>query len=162
MTPMQVAPPISRVSGEASLRALQRQLATLVPGAELPGAAGEGPSLEVFNSAVDLPRLIGAVIIEGGSLRARAVPAGATAGFAAFLDGTQESRVLHYADSLPVIYGKVAAVIRVRKNRRLATWRHEVVSRVYAPRKLLSQNWNDVLDTLPIEIVDTTAGSETN
>src|SRR5947208_9257122 len=100
MTAMQVATPTSNGSGEASLRALQRQLADLVPGAGLPGAAGEGPSLEVFNSAVDLPRLIGAVIIEGGTLRARPVPEGETSAFAAFLDGTQESRVLHYADSL--------------------------------------------------------------
>src|SRR3954447_14724469 len=98
MTAMPVATPApeSSVGAEASLRALQRQLAALVPGAGLPGAAGEGPSLEVFNSAVDLPRLIGAVIIEGRALRACAVPEGATAPFAAFLDGTQESRVLHY------------------------------------------------------------------
>ena len=162
MTAMQVAPSESKLGTESSLRALQRQLAALVPGTDLPGASGEGPSLEVFSSVVDLPRLISAVIIEGGALRARQVPTGTTSGFTAFLDGTQESRVLHYADSLPVIYGKVAAVIRVRKNRRLATWRHEVAARVYAPRALLSRAWNDVLNTLSVEIVDTTAGAATN
>ena len=151
----------SRIGGDASLRALQRRLAALVPGGTAPGAAGEGPSLEALSSTVELPRLISAVVIEGRALRARLVTAGAAPGFAAFLDGTQESRVLHYADSLPVIFGKVAAVIRVRKNRRLATWRHEVASRVYAPRKLLSRQWNDALDTLPIDVVDTTAASET-
>jgi len=66
--------PFPHPSSPISLRALQRQLAVLVPGAGLPGAAGEGPSLEAFSSAVDLPRLIGAASIEGGSLRAVAEP----------------------------------------------------------------------------------------
>ncbi len=162
MTGMAVADTEPKIDRGASLRALQRQLAVLVPGSTSPGAAGEGPSLEVLTSTPDLPRLIGAAPIEGRSLRMRTVPDGAAFGFSAFLDGTQESRVLHYADSWPVIYGKVAAVIRVRKNRRLATWRHEVGCRVYAPRKLLSRQWNDALNALPIDVVDTTASTETN
>src|SRR4051812_31204545 len=84
----------SAVEPKLSLRALQRQLAALVPGAGLPGAGGEGPSLETFSSAADLPRLIGAASIEGGSLRARVVGSGSHLAFSAFLDGTQESRVL--------------------------------------------------------------------
>jgi hypothetical protein len=133
-----------------------------MPGAGLPGAAGEGPSLEAFSSAVELPRLISAVIIEGKSLRPLAVPSGEAFAFSAFLDGTQESRVLDYANSLPVVHGRVAAVIRVRKERRLTTWRHEVISRVYAPRALLSREYNDALGALPIQIVDTTAGADVN
>ena len=152
--------PFPHPSSPISLRALQRQLAALVPGAGLPGAAGEGPSLEAFSSAVDLPRLIGAASIEGGSLRALAVPSGSTFEFSAFLDGTQESRVLAYSNALPVIHGRVAAVIRERKDRRLSTWKHEVVSRVYAPRAFLSREYNDALSALQVEVVDTTAGAD--
>jgi hypothetical protein len=154
--------PIPLPPSPVSLRALQRQLAGLVPGAGLPGAAGEGPSLEAFAGAVELPRLISAVIIEGKSLQRLAVPSGTAFAFSAFLDGTQESRVFDYANSLPVIYGKVAAVIRQRTDRRLTTWRHEVVSRMYAPRVLLSREYNDALSSLPIQIVDTAAGAEVN
>src|SRR5439155_10735313 len=77
MTGMPVTSSETRSAGGASLRALKRQLATLVPGSQPPGAAGEGPSLEVLTNTTELPRLIGAGVIEGRSLRARAVPDGA-------------------------------------------------------------------------------------
>ena len=153
---------ISTESNAASLRSLQRQLASLMPDGVSPGAAGEGPSLEALTQTTELPRLIGASGIEGRVLRARAVPDGPCFAFSAFLDGTQESRVLQYAESLPIIHGKVAAVVRVRKNRRLATWRHEVQSRIYAPRALLTRQVNEAISKLPISIVDTTAGAEVN
>src|SRR5581483_664086 len=79
--------------------------------------------------------------------------------FVAFLDGTQGSRIACYVEGLPIIHGTVAAVIRERKNRRLATWRHNVATRVYAPRRLLTRNANDALDQLPFEVVDVTAPS---
>jgi hypothetical protein len=152
----------SAESSSTSLRALQRQLASLMPDGVSPGAAGEGPSLEALTQTTELPRLIGATGIESRVLRTRIVPNGACFGFSAFLDGTQESRVIQYVESLPIIHGKVAAVIRVRKNRRLATWRHDVQARVYAPRALLSRSVNEALSRLPISIVDTTAGAEVN
>jgi hypothetical protein len=145
---------------ETSLRSLQRQFGAIMPDTALPGAAGEGPPLETMSGVVELPRLISAVVVEGGALRARPVPDGSSFAFAAFLDGTQESRVLGYAGFLPVIYGRVAAVIRERKNRRLSTWRQEVEARVYAPRRLLSRAYNDALNELRIHIVDTTAGAD--
>lgn len=157
MTAFSAAPPAL----DATLRALQRQFAELMPGDGLTGAGGEGPPLEALSSAVELPRLISALIIEGGSLRAMTVPNGPTFAFSAFLDGTQESRVLRYADSIPVIHGRVAAVVRARKNRRLATWRHVVSSRVYAPRALLSRQYNDALSALQAQVVDTT-GADVN
>ena len=157
---MTVAEPEATAAPDATLRALQRQLAALVPGDGLMGAGGEGPPLETLSSAVELPRLISAVIIEGGSLRAIPVPSGPTFAFAAFLDGTQESRVLRYMNSIPVIHGTVAAVVRERKNRRLATWRHQVSSRVYAPRALLSRDHNEALSALRVHVVDTTAGAD--
>ena len=153
---------ISTESTAASLRSLQRQLAALLPDGVSPGAAGEGPSLEALTQTTELPRLIGASGIESRVLRARTVPEGPCFAFSAFLDGTQESRVLQYAESLPIIHGKVAAVVRIRKNRRLATWRHEVQCRVYAPRALLAREVNEAISKLPVTIVDTTAGAEVN
>ena len=86
-----------------------------------------------------------------------------TPGFAAFLDGTQESRVFTYvARGVPVIHGKVAAVVRIRSDRRMATWRHDVAQRLYAPRRLLSQHWNDALDALPIDVRDISAAPDAN
>ncbi|MEP6494033.1 MAG: hypothetical protein ABJF01_15225 [bacterium] len=140
--------------GASTVRTLQRQLSALMPNAGLPGALTDGPSLEVSSSPLDLPRLISAVVIEGNTLRARPVSPAATPGFAAFLDGTQESRVLTYAHGLPLIHGKVAGVIRVRNDRRLTTWRYEVAQRLYVPRRLLSPSWNAALDALPIGVSD--------
>ena len=89
--------------------ALQRQLAALVPGAGLPGAAGDGPSLEAFSSAVDLPRLISAAMHRGRiASRATSCRPERRSRFRAFLDGTQESRVLALRRTgVPVIYGTV-------------------------------------------------------
>lgn len=151
--------PLESPSG-SSIRALQRQLAALMPGAGLPGSSGDGPSLEVSSSPLDLPRLISAVVIEGDGLRARSVSPATTSGFAAFLDGTQESRVFTYDHGVPVIHGKVAAVVRVRSDRRLATWRHAVAARMYAPRRLLSDRLNSALDALPIDVVDISGATE--
>ena len=116
-------------------RALQRQLAALVPGARLPGAGGRGARRsKAFSSAVDLPRLIRAAEHRGGLLRALTVPSGPDVRiFRVSRRHAGEPRA-RPPNALPVIYGRVAAVIRERKNRRLTTWKHEVVSRVYAPR----------------------------
>ncbi|HTE44057.1 MAG TPA: hypothetical protein VK636_02345, partial [Gemmatimonadaceae bacterium] len=146
--------------GISSIRTLQRQLSALMPSAGLAGALSDGPSLEVSSSPLDLPRLISAVVIEGNALRARKVEPAIAPGFSAFLDGTQESRVLSYAHGMPLIHGKVAAVIRIRSDRRLATWRHTVAQRLYAPRRLLSAQWNATLDALAIDIVDVTSAPD--
>ncbi len=155
-------PIVSAEAKSTSLRALQRQLVELMPDGMSPGMAGEGPPLETLTQTPDLPRLIGAVGIESKILRARTVPPGPNFEFSAFLDGTQQSHVLQYAESLPIIRGVVAAVVRVRRNRRLATWRHEVQTRVYVPRALLSRGVNDAISRLAVPIVDTTAGAEVN
>lgn len=139
----------------ASLRTLQRELARLVP--ESDGSDGTaGPSLEAAVSAVEVPRLISAVVIEGKTLRASTVPGPATTEFSAFVDGTQASHVIRHVDGVPIIRGTVAAVVRERRNRRMATWRHVVRARVYAPRGLLSDRVNRALDALGTDIVDTT------
>jgi hypothetical protein len=143
------------------VRALQRQLAAQLPNdvAARSFAAG-GPSLEISPPA-ELPRLIAAPLLEDDAMRARAVPSrgadSAAPVFAAFLDGTQASRAFAYADGLPLVHGRVAAVVRERRDRRLSTWRHTVAARVYAARRWLPRVWNDALDSLGIEVVDTFA-----
>jgi hypothetical protein len=139
---------------------VQRQLAVLLPDADANLVGGVGPSLEVASAPTEPPRLISAIVIEGRMLRARLVPDAGVEGFSGFLDGTQESRVVRYVDGLPLIHGKVGAVIRVRKNRRLATWRHEVSERMYAPLRLLSPRSVAAMRALTIGVVDTTAGDE--
>lgn len=153
-------PLVSAESGSTSLRALQRRLAELIPDGVASGMAGEGPPLETLTQATELPRLIGAAGIESRVLRARTVPDGPCFAFSAFLDGTQQSHVARYVESLPIIHGVVAAVVRVRRNRRLATWRHDVQTRLYVPRALLSHGTNEAISKLAFPIVDTTAGAE--
>src|SRR5687768_17269913 len=73
-------------------------------------------------------------VIEGTTLRAHRILDAPVTGFAAFLDGTQRSRVIRYLHGgLPVVHGTVAAVVRLRRNRRLITWRTLVESRLYVP-----------------------------
>lgn len=147
---------------DVSLRGLQRQLAALLPDAGVSAGAGDGPSIEAFSAPNDLPRLISAVVIEGDRLKAHVVPPGASVPFAAFLDGTQQSRVFQYAArGVPVIHGTVGGVIRVRTDRRMTTWRHEVTSRLYAPKGLLPLAWNEALAQLGVAVVDTSeSGSD--
>lgn len=77
--------------------------------------------------------------------------------FQAFLDGAQSSLVL-WADSIPLVHGTVAAVVRERQNRRMHTWRAPVVRRaLYAPLPLLSPTWRERLSVLEIDIIDTVA-----
>lgn len=148
---------------QPSAQDVRRRLGALLPAAALAGV-DDGPGLErVAGLPVDPPRVRAAVPIEGHAVRARPVLSAARAedGFAAFLDGTQRSRVIGYVDGLPIVHGTVAAVIRVRRNRRLTTWgRGPVVERrVYAPLARFAVVARVALDVLAreltLELVDT-------
>jgi hypothetical protein len=58
--------------------------------------------------------------------------------FGGFLDGTQASRIVTYVEAVPIVFATVAAVIRVRRDRRLATYgqRPQVERGFYIPRPL--------------------------
>jgi len=148
---------------QPSVHDVRRRLGVLLPAAALAGA-DDGPGLErTSGPPVDPPRVRAATPVEGHAVRARPVPPAprAEAGFAAFLDGTQHSRVIGYVDGLPVVHGTVAAVVRVRRNRRLTTWgRGPVVERrVYAPLACFAPAARAALDALArelaLELVDT-------
>ena len=107
--------------------------------------------------SMDPPRLVAADVLEGRELRARRVFGAPDVGFRAFLDGTQSSRVLAFANGVPIIHGTAAAVIRERRNRRMSTWHRPIVAqRLYAPLQALPGEWVKALGSLPIEVVDTT------
>ena len=146
--------PGSTTVTNASFHLVQRRLAERLPGAALSGVA-----LELSAPLVqEKPRLDPPELLEGATLRARKVPGEPVARFAAFLDGTQASRVLQYAGSVPLVHGTVAAVVRIRRERRMQTWREPLVSRgLYVPRSLLASDVQGALADLGIEVFDIAA-----
>lgn len=147
----------SRLGSPAlNVHAVQHQLVTLLPEAR-PAAIGER-TLEIAGQANDAPRLISATVLEGGALRARRVFEPPTAGFRAFLDGTQRSELVGYLAGAPLVLGRVAAVVRERRNRRMRTWHLPLVeSRLYCPRRLVPVPWwNALAAEYGAQLVDTT------
>jgi hypothetical protein len=145
-----------RVSTDPSFRGVARLLAELLPGADLvdPGQ----PALEVaFLPPAEAPRTISAELIEDETMRVRTVPDDLpVTGFAAFLDGTQASRALHYTgEGVPIVHGLAAAVVRERRGKRLATWRHDVTQRLYLPRARVSRALWQQLAERGVELRDT-------
>jgi hypothetical protein len=127
------------------------------------GVDDAGPALEAQALGTPEPaRVVAAPPIEGRALRARRVPPAGAAepplAFTAFLDGTQSSHVVRYHDGLPVVRGTVAAVVRVRRQRLMATWARgpRVERRVYAPCRYLPAAVCDALHALGVPVVDTT------
>ena len=112
-----------------------------------------------FSTASEPPRLISAAIVEGHDLRARRVFGDPVVGFAAFLDGKQDSVVeLYRPGGVPIVRGRVGAVIRDRRNQRLFTWRHLVEEALYAPRaRMRDADWRRLAGS-GIALRDTTDG----
>ena len=154
---MSVAPlstPRTSPAPDTSVRGAMRVLASLLPDANL--SVGGESAFDNIALPSEPTRTISTVIIEGGAMRARRVFEPPEAGFAAFLDGTQASRVLYASETgVPVVHGTVAAVVRERRNKRLYTWRHVVEQRLYAPRsKMPEPLWTGLLES-GIELRDT-------
>ena len=139
---------------DTSFRAVQRQLALQLPGGT--AVAGSDAPVDLLVSAIDPPRLVEATLIESGPMRARRVPGELQVRFAAFLDGTQSSKVVRYAGGVALIHGTVAAVVRARRDRRMVTWDRPLIRRsLYVPRKHVDEATNDALDRAGIPVVDT-------
>jgi hypothetical protein len=123
--------------------------------------AVSGITLEAITPSPESPRLYPAELLEDRVLRVRDVPGAPEPGFAAFLDGTQQSRVVHYARGLPVVHGTVAAAIRARAERRLTTWREPLVrSRLYAPKSRLNAEQWALVTSAALAVTDTTERTE--
>lgn len=139
-------------------KSLARLLSEIFPDAA--ATSGERP-LELSVPDTRPARLISATVIEGSELRARRVFEAPVVGFAAFLDGTQQSAVeIYRPGGIPIVRGRVGAVIRDRRNHRLFTWRHVIEERLYVPRVLLrADDWRR-LEASGIALRDTTDGAD--
>ncbi len=137
----------------SSFSAIARLLAGVLP--ESQHVEGE-TALELTTASTQPARLISATIVEGRELRARRVFDPPAVGLAAFLDGTQQSRVVRYlGGGVPVVHGTVAAVIRDRRNQRLFTWRHIIEHRLYVSRTHVSPTIWDRLSETGLDVCDT-------
>ena len=120
-----IMPPVaSRASGRPTRRRCQRRSPRSSECSALPTRPVFAPSQGIESAA---------------RLGTRRVDGDRAPGFAAFLDGMQSSRVVRYVDGIPIVHGTVAAVIRVRRDRRLFTWPPGPIvrSRMYIPRALV-------------------------
>jgi hypothetical protein len=76
-------------------------------------------------------------------------------GFGAFLDGTQDVRIVNHAFGIPIVFAKVSAAVRARINRRLVSWpvaAPTVRARYYFPFRYVDvesgfKSHPDVIDT---------------
>lgn len=122
----------------------------------VPGVApvnSTAPTLERLEGVHEAPRVIDAQVIENATA-ARPIPGAPHPAFGAFLDGVQESRVVKHAHGVPIIWGRTAAVIRRRRERRLTTWERPLVDgRFYAPLSAIDATTRRALADVPL--VDT-------
>lgn len=107
-----------------------------------------GASLEVAFSNPEPPVTRSADLLEDGVLRARPVSQDAEPVFGAFLDGVQESRTVAWIGPVPIVLARLAAVVRVRTDRRLGTWRDGFSTRraLYAPWRRLFPDYREPHD----------------
>jgi hypothetical protein len=109
-------------------------------------------TLEQLQRSDEPPRTARVRPIESGPFAARLVRGRPQPGFVAFLDGVQQSRVVAYIDSAPIVHGTAAAAVRERHDRRLRTWHSRVEHRLYAPRQHLSPEvWDRLAPLAPID-----------
>ena len=148
---------ISAPPADLGFHAVQRRLAELLP-PEARGAA-DVPLEHMARGTVDPPRLIAASLLEGKMLRALPVEGEPVARIAAFLDGTQTSRVIGHPDGVPIVHATVAAVVRERVDRRMRTWKSPRLDRrLYAPLAQLAPAHRSALRESGIHVVDTLEG----
>lgn len=140
---------------------VQRRLAVLLPDGNW---IDSPPTLELSSiGAVDAPRLIAATLLEDSVLGAHDIAGPPVARFAAFLDGTQRSRVIAHAGELPIVHGSVAAAVRRRVDRRMRAWDKvsPIVSEaLYAPLAMLPAPWRAALGQAGVPLVDTLEGRQ--
>lgn len=135
-------------------RAIRRQLRAALPAVQLTGE--DSLALEQSDLPVEPPHTRACEVVEGSTFEAVAVEGAPEVGFAGFLDGIQTSRVWHYDDGIPVIFGHTAAAVRARIDRRLTLWGEVRESgRFYVPLELLSHQTRAALLSVGIELTNT-------
>jgi hypothetical protein len=116
-----------------------RAIRSLLPDVQI--IQSEAPADEGYGGAYgETPCIVAAECLEGNRLRAHRVVGEPEVRFVGFLDGIQRAHMLCHQSGVPVVEGTVAAVVRVRANRRFATWGHRaplVFRRLYMPLAFL-------------------------
>lgn len=105
--------------------------------AQLPGSdpveGGEGEA-ERYGRNDEPPVLVAPVLLDDKVFRAIDVGDPRTlraSGFGAFLDGTQNVRIVNHAFGIPIVFAKVSAAVRARVNRRLTSWSEPMMLKRY-------------------------------
>jgi len=116
------------------------------------------PTVETLVRGAESPRLVPPEVVEGAVLARIPLSGPPVVGFAAFLNGIQQSRIVYHSGLVPIVHGTTGAVIRVRRDRRLTT--HPLGPRVsrtlLAPRQLVPAGlWGDLT---PLGVIDTGSG----
>lgn len=143
-----------------SLRFLGRAVREAL--AHPPGDGAPPTSIDLSGLVQDPPRMATCEVVEDRVLSARAVPGDPEPGFTGFLDGVQRSHVADYAGPVPIVAGWVAAVIRIRVDRRMVTWSdgHRQEARLYAPTRMLPPSTRADLEAAGLELRDTLADND--
>jgi hypothetical protein len=83
--------------------------------------------------------------------------------FSGFLDGVQESRVVAYAGTVPIVHGRTGAVVRARVDRRLVTWGEgaRTDDALYLPVDAVEPALVDALHATGCPVIDTADASTT-
>jgi hypothetical protein len=143
------------------LRAIRRQLRAALPAVQL--TVEDSLSLERSDLPVEPPHTRACEMLEGETLDAVPVEGEPIVGFAAFLDGIQTSRVWHYDDGIPIIFGHAAAAVRKRIDRRMTLWGEPRESgRFYVPVELLSPSAREAIESLGVIVENTLPKDDRN
>jgi hypothetical protein len=148
-----------RVVRRDALREVVRALGTLAVAGE-----EEGAPLEIALAAQESGRIQASELLSDRVMRRCAVGRDQHPIFGAFVDGVQESRAIAWIGAIPVVHGRIAAVVRTRVNRRLVTWGDGplIESALYIPLAAMDGAASRRLSDLEIRVVDTTDEREPN
>jgi hypothetical protein len=89
-------------------------------------ARPEEPAVLVAPEVIEGESFVSVRVCDPGDARG-------VSGFAAFLDGSQDVRIVNQSDGIPIVWATVSATVRERVDRRLVSWqgRPPLVSRRY-------------------------------
>ena len=120
------------------------------------------PSLEITTALREVPRIKNCTVIEDERMCTHSPVGMPAAAFGGFLDGVQESHSIAFVRGVPLVLGRVAAVIRVRHERRMMTWSEGSLrdARLYVPRRLLDVDALGALEQADVPLVDTLGTDE--
>lgn len=132
--------------------------------AALPDAvplASSTTALDLRAIPTEPPRLESCEVIEHARLIGQPVLGAFVPGFAAFLDGVQETHAVTYIAGIPLVGARVAAVIRERVDRRMVTWADGVREsvRLYGARDLVPRETREAIERGGLSIIDTLEGA---